>query len=108
MLNASSATALEARSTRNLPTPSPKLKPVASHCLQHARHLHRCRIPVVAITNALDRSAPGAADAHIGVDHRDQGLHGISAGAPWPMRSAAPAWLPPSTFFTRQDLLLIK
>ncbi len=48
MLTASPATALEARITRNLPTLSPKLKQVATYCLQHARHLHLCRIQEVA------------------------------------------------------------
>lgn len=42
------ATALEARITRNLPSLSPKLQQVAHYCLQHARHLHLCRIQDVA------------------------------------------------------------
>jgi len=49
MLNGSPTSALEARITRNLPTLSPKLKQVATYCLQHARHLHLCRIQDVAL-----------------------------------------------------------
>ena len=34
--------------TGNLPSLSPKLQQVAAYCLQHARHLHLCRIQEIA------------------------------------------------------------
>ena len=48
MLNGSPVASLEARMTGNLPSLSPKLKQVAAYCLQHARHLHLCRIQDIA------------------------------------------------------------
>ncbi|SDP73355.1 transcriptional regulator, RpiR family [Rhodoferax sp. OV413] len=48
MLTGSPASVLEARIQGNLPSLSPKLKQVATYCLQHARHLHLCRIQDVA------------------------------------------------------------